>query len=406
MTTASTAPQLLRHVGLLADGPVLWGRAVAARTPGVYAIELPAPLPSAPIDPLRVAKWLERVPELRLDGGRPTARDLAARIAAYWLPEQIVVFVGSTKGPLGPRVAALQATPLGDPRPYAGGYWLQTLRGLESARVWWATTDAPQEYEDALLDAFADGVGAAERSRIRDGDPVLPFGVLRRPTGERRRHGITGAVLPEAADAPSPSRASGTRRSSPAGVGGSSTRRLEAPTRVRPKGTTTSSAAQATFRAPLEPKKNAAVPVSAEGLERLRDELRQLRDVQRPAAVKRLVAARELGDLKENGDYIATREELGFIDGRIQMLDAQVQNSRVFETPRTGRAGLGSTLVVRIDGTDHEYHLVGSAEADPDTGRISTSSPVGRALVGRGVGDHVTITTPGGQQRVEVVDVR
>ena len=76
-----SAPQLLRGAGLLADGPVLWGRAVPSRRPGVFVVELPGPLPSAPIDPTRVARWLERVPDLRLDGARPDAKDLAARLA-------------------------------------------------------------------------------------------------------------------------------------------------------------------------------------------------------------------------------------------------------------------------------------------------------------------------------------
>jgi hypothetical protein len=80
-----TAATLLREVGLLADGPVPWGRPVPARGPGVFVIELPAPLPRAPLELTRVGKWLERVPDLRLDGARPTSKALAARIGSFWL---------------------------------------------------------------------------------------------------------------------------------------------------------------------------------------------------------------------------------------------------------------------------------------------------------------------------------
>jgi len=131
-----SAAGLLRAVGLMADGPVVWGRPVPARVPGVFVIELPAPLPTAPIELTTIGKWLERVPDLRLDGLRPTSRGLAARLTAFWLPSSRVLFVGSTDGSIGGRVEAIRNTVLGERRPYAGGHWLHALRGLERARIW------------------------------------------------------------------------------------------------------------------------------------------------------------------------------------------------------------------------------------------------------------------------------
>ena len=151
------AAQLLRSVGLLVDGPGQWGRPLSASGPGVFAIELAAPLPSAPIELTRVGKWLERVETLRLDGARPTSKALAARLAAFWLPSQTVLYVGGSDASIARRVASMARTELGDRRPSSSGHWLGTLRGLDALRIWWAPTDATEEYEDALLEAFAQG---------------------------------------------------------------------------------------------------------------------------------------------------------------------------------------------------------------------------------------------------------
>ncbi len=197
MPDTPTAAALFRSVGLLADGPAVWGRPVPAPGPGVFVLELPAPLATAPIELTRVGKWIERVETLQLDGARPSSRALAARLAAFWLPSQTVVYIGATDVSVGRRVASIGATGLGDRRPSSSGHWLKTLRSLDGIRVWWSLTAATEEYEDALLTAFAEGVSAAERAALPDPDVVLPFGNLRRPTGERRASGITGSLLPE-----------------------------------------------------------------------------------------------------------------------------------------------------------------------------------------------------------------
>jgi hypothetical protein len=189
------------------DGPGQWGRPIAATGPGVFAVELAAPLPSPPIELTRVGKWIERVDTLLLDGGRPTSKALAARLAGFWLPSQTVLYVGGSEVSIARRVAAMARTELGDRRPSASGHWLHTLRGLEGLRIWWAPTDATEEYEDALLEAFAQGVSEAERAILPDREVVLPFANLRRGDGQRKATGLTGSLLTEpVVPAPPPTR--------------------------------------------------------------------------------------------------------------------------------------------------------------------------------------------------------
>src|SRR5262245_21526756 len=192
-----TAATLLREVGLMADGPAPWGRPVRHPAPGVFLVELPAPLASPPLDLALVGKWLERVPELRLDGARPVSKDLQARLAAFWLPSQPVLLVGSSPGSVAGRLSAMAKTVPGDRKPAWTGFWLHFLRNVGELRVWWAATDAPEEYEDALIDAFAAGVPEAERERLPGGGLAMPWAVLRSPAGIRKPTGIANPLLPE-----------------------------------------------------------------------------------------------------------------------------------------------------------------------------------------------------------------
>ena len=183
------AAQLLRSVGLLADGPGVWGRPISAQGRGVFVVEWSAPLATAPIDVSRVGKWIERVETLTLDGVRPTGKALTARMGSFWLPAQTVVYVGSSEVSVARRVAAMASTELGDRKPYAGGHWLRALRGLEGARVYWSLTSATEEYEDALFDAFAAAVSDAELATLPDREVVLPFANLRRAGRPAQGHG-------------------------------------------------------------------------------------------------------------------------------------------------------------------------------------------------------------------------
>lgn len=189
----SPAADLLASIGLTAFGPVVWGSPVTSNAPGVYVVESEERSDAAPIDHSAVAAWIQRVPTLRVDGRRPTAAELAARLAAFWIPSEAVLYVGRAGTSLAKRVRQFYRTPLGDPRPHAGGHWLKTLATLATLRVWWAETDDPAGDEDALLEAFADRVTARPGQRLAD--PVLPFANRQTATGIRKVHGISGSTL-------------------------------------------------------------------------------------------------------------------------------------------------------------------------------------------------------------------
>ena len=231
---------LFRAVGLTPDGPARWGAPIRAAGPGVFVVEWPASADRAPVDISAVGTWLARVPTLLVDGERPTGKGLAARLAAWWLPGETIVYVGSAKA-LAKRLDALVRTPLGDARPNPAGQWLKALRGFEGARVWWAATDAAEEYEDALLEAFAAAVPAAidGRAARRVARPAVrePAPAGRRDP-RRRRHGLHGrAGRTRRAE---PGR---RRRRAPAGA------RRNTPRTTSPASTTCSSASPAASRA-------------------------------------------------------------------------------------------------------------------------------------------------------------
>jgi transcription elongation factor GreA len=403
MTT--TGAQLLRGVGLTADGPVILGRGVRARGPGVYVIELPAPLPAAPIDIHAVSAWLARVPSLELDGERePTSKQLLARLASFWIPSAVVLFIGASERSIGGRVAALEQHVLGDPRPHAAAHWLKTL-GVAGLRVWWASTDAPEEYEDALLDAFAGSVPAEERAALRDPATVLPFANLRTATGQSKDHGVRRSTLPaEVVPVPPPTRvvevapgdAEGSR-SQPRGTG--TARRTNPATR-------TARPVRRKVQRPASPSAPEPVILSADGLTRMQAELEELTRVRRPEVIGRVRLARQLGDLRENSEYAAAREEQSFLEGRIQQLESHLRTAVVADAQSAdGKISIGSTVTVEVDGEERALTIVGARESDAGAGRISYASPVGQALIGRSAGDEAVVRTPGGEVSYRIVSV-
>jgi len=423
--TPLTAAALLRSVGLLADGPAIWGRPFAAGGPGVFVVELDAPRATAPIELTRIGKWIERLPALRLDGSAPTSKALAARLAAFWIPSTTVLYIGSSSANVAGRVGAIEATVLGDRKPYAGGTWLKTLTGLERTRVWWARTDAVEEYEDALFGAFAESVPADDRARLHDASVILPFANLRSTAGERKAHGLTGYLVPEDAAPPAPP--TRVREMPPGDAEGASglppTRAAGGTTRRAPRApaAATRVSASAGRSAPASPPPAGPLPagrqpaddatfLSPEGITRLRDELAELTTVKRPEVILRIKTAKELGDLKENADYTAAREEQSFLEGRIANIEGMLRTAVVIETPGAdGRVHLGSAVSVEEFDGDGEvvvYRIVGSAEADPAAGRISNASPVGRALVGHGAGEVVAVATPRGAVAYRIVAIK
>ena len=150
------------------------------------------------------------------------------------------------------------------------------------------------------------------------------------------------------------------------------------------------------------------VPITAEGLAQVRKELDELVGVRRPEIVAKIKAAREHGDLSENFEYHAARNEQAFIETRIRELEGIVKNHVIIESRASnGRVDLLSTVTFAEDGEPEErYRIVGSTEADPSAGRISFESAIGKALMGHRVGDEVEVRTPsGGRYTVRVLKI-
>ena len=152
-------------------------------------------------------------------------------------------------------------------------------------------------------------------------------------------------------------------------------------------------------------------PITTQGALRLRAELDELKSTKRPAVIQAIAEARAHGDLKENAEYHAAREQQGFIEGRIKQLEAELSNAQLIDVS-TLNAGdkvvFGATVVLADAETDEEktYQIVGDLEADIKQGMIAISSPVARALIGKFEGDAVTIDAPAGQREYEIVSVR
>jgi transcription elongation factor GreA len=400
-----SAAALIREVGLMADGPVPWARPARHAGPGVFVVDLPAATPAPSMDLALIGKWLERVPELRLDGARPTSRDLQARLASFWLPSQPVLLVGSSTGSVGGRINAIAKTVPGDRKPAWTGFWLHFLRNVAELRVWWAAADDPELYEDALIDAFAAGVPAAEAAALPGDAAPMPWAVLRTPAGVRKPTGIANPLLPEVkAPEPPPIQRIVELPTAEADGARDEAKRGRRPAPGRGTGKVASAAAYAAQGSPRKVPEQ--VILSPEGRDRLQAELDGLTG-QRPEVVKRIATAREHGDLKENAEYHAAREEQGFLEARIRGIEAKLKVAVIVApTERGAVVGLGSRVRVREDGEDDvEMQVVSPAEANSREGRISSSSPVGAALMGRRVGDAVTVITPGGQIRYEVLAI-
>jgi transcription elongation factor GreA len=149
------------------------------------------------------------------------------------------------------------------------------------------------------------------------------------------------------------------------------------------------------------------VPITPEGLEAVRRELHELTTVKRPNIVGKIKAARELGDLSENFEYHAAKNEQGMTEARINELEAIIKNHVLIETQtQKGVVGMGSTVRFAEDGEDEEsYRIVGPTEADPKAGRVSYESALGKALIGHRVGDTVLVKTPSASYSVRITAI-
>lgn len=152
------------------------------------------------------------------------------------------------------------------------------------------------------------------------------------------------------------------------------------------------------------------IPMTPQGLKDLQAELKDLKSVQRPAIIEAIATARAHGDLSENAEYHAAKEQQSFIEGRINELEAVTSKAQVID-PATMSGNVvkfGATVLVADEETDVEetYQIVGEYEANADKKRISITAPIARALIGKAVGDSVEVRAPGGKKSYEIVEVK
>lgn len=135
--------------------------------------------------------------------------------------------------------------------------------------------------------------------------------------------------------------------------------------------------------------------LTKEGLEKLKEELKDLKENKRIEVTQKIARAREFGDISENSEYDAARDEQSFIEGRIMELEELLRNAEIVDNGKTsgGEVAIGSKVTIESNGDKDEYHIVSSIEADPMLGKISNESPVGKALLGKKVGDEVEVET-------------
>ncbi|MBT3010234.1 MAG: transcription elongation factor GreA [Candidatus Thiodiazotropha endolucinida] len=153
------------------------------------------------------------------------------------------------------------------------------------------------------------------------------------------------------------------------------------------------------------------VPLTAKGAAKLQEELKQLKIVERPKVIKAIAEARAHGDLKENAEYHAAREQQGFVEGRIKDIEGKLSHAQIIDVTKLdagGKVVFGATVVVLELDNDEEftYQIVGDDEADIKHGLVSISSPIARALIGKQEGDDVFLETPGGPREFEILEVR
>jgi hypothetical protein len=201
----SSVTAVFAAAGVAQAGVVPWGEPIPERGLGVYVVALAHDADSiakrrtiCPLSMPAVKELLRVRPELRVDGARPSPVQLATRLSALWLPNEVVVYIGLAGKSLQSRVSAYYRTPLGARRPHAGGWPLKTLQRLSELWVHFASCQDPATAEHRMLERFQTGVSADERPLLHDPTMPIPFANLEWAKGQRQRHGITGAIEPRA----------------------------------------------------------------------------------------------------------------------------------------------------------------------------------------------------------------
>lgn len=151
-------------------------------------------------------------------------------------------------------------------------------------------------------------------------------------------------------------------------------------------------------------------PMTLEGKAKLEEELEYLKTVKRKEIVERIKIARSFGDLSENSEYESAKDEQAFVEGRVTTIENMIRYAQIIDNEGIDKdeVSIGKTVVFQElpDGEEEEYTIVGSAEADPFTGKISNDSPIAKALIGHRLNDEVSIATPDGEMNVKIVSVK
>ena len=151
---------------------------------------------------------------------------------------------------------------------------------------------------------------------------------------------------------------------------------------------------------------NKTMTLTKDGLEQLKRELKELKELKRPEIIARIKSAQELGDLSENAEYQSAKEDQSFIEGRIQELEAMIKSAKVIEKSHdASHIGIGSVVEVDLEGELISYEIVGPTESDIEHNKISSESPVARTLLGHKKGDIVTVAAPGGDVGYKIINV-
>ena|SRR3989344_9077540 len=150
---------------------------------------------------------------------------------------------------------------------------------------------------------------------------------------------------------------------------------------------------------------NNSFHLTQEGMEELKAELEELKTVKLPQAIERVKSARELGDLAENSEYHAARDDHAMVEGRIEELEELIGKAKIVGKTSNSRVSLGNKVTVKADKTTHTYHIVGKYEADPSNKKISDESPLGKALLGKKEGEEVEYVAPVGKVIYKIVKI-
>jgi len=200
----TTIAEAFATVALVREGVVKWGTKPTTSEAGVYVVSLTehldtcdGKLTEAPLSETEFQRWLTKRSELTLGGIRPTLPQLMDRIRRFWIPDEVVLYIGLAGTSLSTRLRQYYTTPIGDRRPHAGGYFLKLLSNLDQLWVHYARHPDPELAEDRMLRRFCEHVSHDSRRSLQDPAHPFPFANLEWPRGTRKTHGLQGACEPK-----------------------------------------------------------------------------------------------------------------------------------------------------------------------------------------------------------------